>query len=72
MTSATIELYDTTIGAVTWDPERELGVFEYDPSFLGSGIEVSPMTMPHELARVILAEQIYRVLTTMRGHPYPR
>jgi serine/threonine-protein kinase HipA len=46
MTSATIELYDTTIGAVTWDPERELGVFEYAPDFLGSGIEVSPITMP--------------------------
>ncbi|MEP7353691.1 MAG: 23S rRNA (pseudouridine(1915)-N(3))-methyltransferase RlmH [Acidobacteriota bacterium] len=33
---------------------------------------LSPMTMPHELARVILAEQIYRALTTLRGHPYPR
>ena len=46
MTSAAIELYETTIGAVTWDPERELGVFEYAPEFLGSGIEVSPITMP--------------------------
>ena len=33
---------------------------------------LSPMTMPHELARVILAEQIYRALTGLRGHPYPR
>ena len=33
---------------------------------------LSPMTMPHELARVVLAEQIYRALTTLRGHPYPR
>ena len=46
MTSAAIALYETTIGAVTWDPERELGVFEYAPEFLGSGIEVSPITMP--------------------------
>ncbi len=46
MTSAVIRLYETAIGAVTWDPERELGVFEYAPDFLGSGIEVSPLMMP--------------------------
>jgi 23S rRNA (pseudouridine1915-N3)-methyltransferase len=35
-------------------------------------ISLTPLTMPHELARVVLAEQIYRALTTLRGHPYPR
>ncbi len=35
-------------------------------------VGLSPMTMPHELARVVLAEQIYRALTALRGHPYPR
>jgi 23S rRNA (pseudouridine1915-N3)-methyltransferase len=35
-------------------------------------LSLSAMTMPHELARAVLAEQIYRALTTMRGHPYPR
>jgi 23S rRNA (pseudouridine1915-N3)-methyltransferase len=33
---------------------------------------LSPMTLPHELARVVLAEQMYRALTALRGHPYPR
>jgi 23S rRNA (pseudouridine1915-N3)-methyltransferase len=35
-------------------------------------LALSPMTMPHELARAVLAEQIYRALTTLKGHPYPR
>ena len=28
--------------------------------------------MPHEFARAVLAEQIYRAFTMLRGHPYPR
>ncbi|MBZ5619864.1 MAG: 23S rRNA (pseudouridine(1915)-N(3))-methyltransferase RlmH [Acidobacteriia bacterium] len=35
-------------------------------------ISLSLMTFPHELARAVLAEQIYRALATLRGHPYPR
>ena len=36
----------------------------------GKLISFGRITLPHELARVILAEQIYRALTLLAGHPY--
>ena len=44
----------------TWKPRADLL------------LSLSEMTFPHEFARVMLAEQIYRAAATLRGHPYPR
>lgn len=35
-------------------------------------LSLSKMTFPHEMARAMVAEQIYRGFATLRGHPYPR
>ncbi len=33
-------------------------------------VSLSRMTFPHEMARLILSEQIYRAMTILRGEPY--
>ena len=33
-------------------------------------LSLGPMTLPHALAQVVVAEQIYRALTILAGHPY--
>ncbi len=33
-------------------------------------LSLGRMTLPHELARAVVAEQVYRALTILAGHPY--
>ncbi|MCQ3830239.1 type II toxin-antitoxin system HipA family toxin [Microbulbifer elongatus] len=61
-----VEYQGETAGAVSFDTDSGLGAFEYDPAFIDTGIELSPLKMP-------LARRIYRFpelrFETFRGLP---
>lgn len=42
----TITYQDDVVGAVSFDTEKGLGSFEYDPRFIKKGVELSPIKMP--------------------------
>jgi 23S rRNA (pseudouridine1915-N3)-methyltransferase len=49
------------------------GPLGHHNALLGRADEVwslGPLTLPHELARVVATEQIYRAMTLIRGVPY--
>lgn len=52
-TNAEIKLWGTVIGAVSLDNQNRTADFEYNPSFVQSGIQLSPVVMP-------LKQGIYR------------
>lgn len=46
-----------------------------DPELVASAdlaLSFSPMVWPHQLVRIMLAEQLYRAITILTGHPYHR
>lgn len=49
---AKVNLYGQMIGSVRWDSTRNIAFFEYADSFIGKGIEPSPLLMPVRKGRV--------------------
>ncbi len=66
MTVAAVELWGTRIGAVALSEPSGVAAFEYEPSFLASGVQLAPLMMP-------LAERVYSFpelpRRTFRGLP---
>ena len=71
---AEVQLWGRTIGAVQWNSVRQLGVFEYAPEFLRSGIELAPLHMPLRAGRFSfpqLAHETFKGLPGMLADALP-
>jgi serine/threonine-protein kinase HipA len=44
--TAKVYLFDLFVGGLLWDETTQLGLFEYDPEFVKTGIEISPIHLP--------------------------
>jgi 23S rRNA (pseudouridine1915-N3)-methyltransferase len=59
---------------------RDVALIIGGPDGLADGVKksadlawsLSPLTLPHGLARVVLAEQLYRAVSILHNHPYHR
>ena len=50
--AAKVNMFGQTIGTFIWDDSFQVARFEYDNSFVGKGIEPSPLVMPVQQGRV--------------------
>ncbi len=66
MEALSVDYQGETAGAISFDTATGVGAFEYDPAFVDSGIELSPLKMP--LARRIYSFPELR-FDTFRGLP---
>jgi 23S rRNA (pseudouridine1915-N3)-methyltransferase len=57
-------------GAVTFYIGEAEGLHDELRPRLSETISLSDMTMAHRVSLVVLAEQLYRALTILKGHPY--
>src|SRR5665213_1466346 len=73
-TVASVRLWGRTIGAVALEDDRDTAVFQYDPAFARSGIQVSPITMPlreEPYAFSTLARETFRGLPGLLANSLP-
>lgn len=64
---ARVNLYGQPVGTFRWDNNRQLAHFEYAESFMGKGLEPSPILMPVRQGRIYSFSDIGR--ETFKGLP---
>lgn len=72
---AIVNLFGVPVGTFRWDERYEVARFEYDGSFVGRGLEPSPLTMPVREGRVYsfgnLDKETYKGLPGMLADSLP-
>ncbi len=67
--NAFVNIWNMRVGAIAWNPNTELGTFQYDKSFLQSGINLSPILMPIENGDILYEFPENRNSITFKGLP---
>ena len=76
------EALEESVAAVVPEADRELNLFVLigGPDGLAPNClmiahqkwSLGPLTLPHALVRIVLAEQLYRAVSMLGNHPYHR
>ena len=74
VTVAEVYIWDTFVGALTWQDDQKLAYFQYDSSFIKTGWDLSPINMPLKNGNVLysfpeLRQNKDSQLDTFKGLP---
>lgn len=67
--NAFVNIWNTRVGAIAWNPDSGFGTFQYDQNFIKSGINLSPILMPIENGDVLYQFPENRNNSTFKGLP---
>ncbi|MDA2938187.1 23S rRNA (pseudouridine(1915)-N(3))-methyltransferase RlmH [Acidobacteria bacterium AH-259-A15] len=70
LASFVAELMNRAVSEVTFVVGGHLGIPSKIKDLADLKISLTKLTLPHELARIILLEQIYRAVSVIKGLPY--
>ena len=70
ITTAFINIWGKRVGAIAWNANSGIGSFEYEPSFLNTNLDLSPIKMPISVAkkRIFTFPELFKN-DTFKGMP---
>ena len=71
VTIAEVRIWDKFVGAIGWNESKRYATFEFDPTFLESGLNLAPIMMPIEKARTRSSVFEFRTLPFETFHGLP-